>query len=108
MAIGSTSSRQLLGAVNSSRKALRRSGPSMYGAQALSPVVQSAIRSNSGKETVHVAAVERIEETRPRPDRGVFKLMCRPIEFVEPRECGVEVCLVEYLAAVDQVAFERH
>ena len=29
-------------------------------------------------------------------------------EFVEPRERGVEVCLVEDFAAVDQVAFDRH
>ena len=28
-------------------------------------------------------------------------------QFVEPRERGVEVCLVEHLAAVDQVAFDR-
>ena len=32
----------------------------------------------------------------------------RPTELVESRERGVEVCLVEYLAAVDQVALDRH
>ena len=37
----------------------------------------------------------------------VFQPRCRPAEFVEPRERGVEVCLVEHLAAVDQVAFDR-
>ena len=37
-----------------------------------------------------------------------FSLRRRSIELVEPRERGVEVCLVEHLAAVDQVAFERH
>ena len=33
--------------------------------------------------------------------RGVWRL-----QFVEPRERGVDVCFVEYLAAVDQVAFD--
>ena len=37
----------------------------------------------------------------------VFQLRRRPAEFVEPRERGVEVCLVEELAAVDQVAVDR-
>ena len=46
--------------------------------------------------------------TRPGPGRGVFELRRRPTELVEPRERGVEVCLVEDLAAVDQVAFDRH
>ena len=37
----------------------------------------------------------------------VFQPRCRPAEFLEPRERGVEVCLVEDFAAVDQVAFDR-
>ena len=37
----------------------------------------------------------------------VFQLWRRPTEFVEPRERGVEVGLVEYFAAADQVAFDR-
>ena len=37
----------------------------------------------------------------------VFQPRCRPAELLEPRERGVEVCLVEYFAAVDQVAFDR-
>ena len=37
----------------------------------------------------------------------VFQLRRRTAEFVEPRERGVEVCLVEELAAVDQVAVDR-
>ena len=37
----------------------------------------------------------------------VFQLRCRTAEFVESRERGVEVCLVEHFAAVDQVAFDR-
>src|SRR5271168_4354231 len=35
------------------------------------------------------------------------ELIERAIEFVEPRECGVEVCLVEYLAAANEVAVDR-
>ena len=34
----------------------------------------------------------------------VFQPRCRPAELIEPRDRGVEVCLVEDLAAVDQVA----
>ncbi len=37
----------------------------------------------------------------------VFQSRRRRAEFVEPRERGVEVCLVEDLAAVDQVAVDR-
>ena len=38
----------------------------------------------------------------------VFQAWRRSVELVEPRERGVEVGLVEHLAAVDQVAFDRH
>ena len=38
---------------------------------------------------------------------GVLQPWRRAAEFVEPRERGVEVCLVEHLAAIDQVAFDR-
>ena len=38
----------------------------------------------------------------------VFQPRRRLAEFFEPRDRGVQVCLVEYLAAVDQVAFDRH
>ncbi len=38
---------------------------------------------------------------------GVFQLRCRSAEFVEAGERGVEVCLVEDFAAVDQVALDR-
>ena len=37
----------------------------------------------------------------------VFQPRRRPTELVEPRKRGVDVCLVEHLAAVDQVAFDR-
>ena len=37
----------------------------------------------------------------------VFQPRRRSAEFVEPGERGVEICLVEELAAVDQVAFDR-
>ena len=37
----------------------------------------------------------------------VFQPRRRPTELVEPGERGVEVCLVEHLAAVDQVAVDR-
>ena len=48
-----------------------------------------------------------IGATRPGTDRGVLELRRRRAELVEPRERGVEVCLVEKLAAVDQVAVDR-
>src|ERR1700684_5605 len=38
-------------------------------------------------------------------DCRVFQVRCRPAEFVEAAERGVEVCLVEYLSAADHVAF---
>ena len=38
----------------------------------------------------------------------VFQPRRRTTEFVEPRERGVEVCLVEHLDAVDQIAVDRH
>ena len=37
----------------------------------------------------------------------VFQLRRLWVQFVEPSECGVEVCLVEYLAAVEQIAIDR-
>ena len=37
----------------------------------------------------------------------VFQPRRRTTEFIEPRERGVDVCLVEYLAAIDLVAFDR-
>ena len=37
----------------------------------------------------------------------VFQPRRRRLQFFEPRERGVEVCLVEYLGAVDQFAFNR-
>ena len=37
----------------------------------------------------------------------VFQPRCRPAELIEPRERGVQVCLVEDLAAVDHVAVDR-
>ena len=37
----------------------------------------------------------------------VFQPRRRPAELIEPRDRGVEVCLVEYLAAADQVAVDR-
>ena len=58
--------------------------------------------SDNGKEAVQVAAVECIHHTRPRPALRRSRVRRRPTEFVEPRERGVEVCLVEYFAAVDQ------
>ena len=50
-------------------------------------------------------------EVRPHalvyPAGRVFQPRRRPAEFVESGERGVEVCLVEHLAAVDQLAFDR-
>ena len=40
--------------------------------------------------------------------RGVFQPRCGTAELFEPRDRGVEVCLVEDLAAVDQVTFDRY
>ena len=37
----------------------------------------------------------------------VFQPRRLRVQLVEPRERGVEVCLVEYLAAVDPIAFDR-
>ena len=37
----------------------------------------------------------------------VFQLRRRPTEFVESCERGVEVCFVEYFAAVDRSPFDR-
>ena len=64
----------------------------------------------------------RPESPPSRPSRGprstlealvhsacrVFQPRHRPAEFVEAGERGVEVCLVEELAAVDQIAVHRH
>ena len=41
---------------------------------------------------------------RPGSCRGVRKRWCA--ELVELRERGVEVCLVEELAAIEQIAFD--
>ena len=38
----------------------------------------------------------------------VFQPRRRTAELVEPRERGVEVCLVEELGTADQIAFDRH
>ena len=38
----------------------------------------------------------------------VFQPRCRPVELFEPRDRGVEVRLVEYFAAADHFAFDRH
>ena len=37
----------------------------------------------------------------------VFQPRCRRLQFIETGERGVEVCLVEDLAAVDEVAVDR-
>ena len=71
-------------------------------------------------------AIVVVDSRRPvsppsRPSRGprstsealvrsacrVFQPRRRPAELVEPRERGVEVCLVEIFAAADQVAVDR-
>ena len=57
MAIGSTSNCQLLGAIEQLAKRPQPLWPLHDGPQALSSVVQLAIRGNAGKVTVHVAAV---------------------------------------------------
>src|SRR5258705_8799060 len=68
-------------------------------AQTFSPVLISSVRSNEGKKTVHVAAVERIDCTPPGSGRGVLKLRRPPIELLQPRERDIEGCLVEDFAA---------
>ena len=37
----------------------------------------------------------------------VFQPTHRPAELIEPRERGVDVCLVEQLAATDHITFDR-
>ena len=50
----------------------------------------------------------KYEKTRSMHTRcGVLQPRCRRVQLLEPRDRGVEVCLVEYLAAVDHVAFDR-
>ena len=39
---------------------------------------------------------------------SVFQPRCRPAEFLESRDRGVQVGLVEHFAAVEQVAFDCH
>ena len=57
---------------------------------------------------VPVAGREVRLEALVRSACRVFQLRRRTTELVEPRERGVEVGLVEHLAAVDQVAFDHH
>ena len=75
--------------------------------QPFSPVLISSVCSDNGKEAVKVAAVECIHHACENPGRGVLQVRRCDIELVEPCERGVEVCLVEDLAVVDQVAFEH-
>ena len=56
---------------------------------------------------VPVAGREVRQEALGHSACRVFQPRCRTAELVESRERGVEVCLVEYLEAVDQVAFDR-
>src|SRR5271163_3486767 len=37
----------------------------------------------------------------------IFEVRFRAAELFEPRDCGVDVCLVEYLAATERVAISR-
>ena len=109
MAIGSTSDRQLLGAVSKHRTARQSDvlGPSSDVTQTLSPILVSTIRTNMSREDRPIAAVECIGETSRTSGSPRFRAAAPATELVEPRERGVEVCLVEELAAVDQVAFDR-
>ena len=56
---------------------------------------------------VPVAGREGCLEAFDYSARRVFQPRRRPAELIESRERGVEVCLVEHLAAIDQVAFDR-
>ena len=53
---------------------------------------------------VPVAGREVRQEALAQLACRVFQPWDRSAELVEPRDRGVYVCLVEYLAAVDQVA----
>ena len=57
--------------------------------------------------SVPVARIDARNEARVGPACRVFQPRCRPAELIEPGDCGVEVRLVEDLAAVDQVVFDR-
>ena len=57
-------------------------------------------------QAIPVARRKTPSETFRRLACRVFEPRCRPAELIEPRDRVVEVWLVEYLAPVDQVAFD--
>ena len=63
--------------------------------------------ANMLRHGVPVAGREVRPEAFDHSARRVFQPRRRPAELVEARERGVEVGLVEYFEAVDQVAFDR-
>ena len=78
---------------NSSRKPFRRSS-----------YRRSAVLS--ARKPVQIAAVERVSHADPELGRSVVQAAA-PVDRVRRTgERGVEVCLVEYLAAADHVAFD--
>ena len=78
------------------------------------PVLTTRRRSSTGKVVgqhlrhgVPVAGGEVRQEALIHLACRVFQPRCRPAELFESRDRGVQVCLVEYFAAVDHVAFDR-
>ena len=59
------------------------------------------------RHRVPVAGREVRQEALVHLACRVFQPRRRPAELIEPRERGVEVCLVEDFAAVDQVAVDH-
>ena len=71
------------------------------------PIVAGKVVGQNRSHRVPVAGGEVRKEALVGPACRVFQPRCRPAELFEPRDRGVEVCLVEYFAAVDHVAFDR-
>ncbi|HEX3286212.1 MAG TPA: hypothetical protein VHT50_16585 [Mycobacterium sp.] len=58
-------------------------------------------------DRIPVSGCEVIPEAFVDLDCGAVEPLCPRAQLVESRECGIEVCLVEKLAAVDPIALER-
>ena len=70
-------------------------------------IVSGKVVGQHLRHGVPVAGREVRQEAFGHLAGRVFQPRRRPGELIEPRDRGVEVCLVEELAAADQVAVER-
>ena len=78
------------------------------------PALTTRRRSSLEKSSASISAMARPVAGREVRQEAFchlglprFPVAAPRLQFFEPRERGVEVCLVEQLAAVDQVAFDR-